>query len=121
MDIINEIYNTEGRLNRKRYFKYYLILVLVSTAISFVIGFIIGLLTGKAESTLLDVTTGIVSLITGVGGWMLGIRRLHDLDKSGWFMLLILVPFVNLIFLLYLWFMPGTVGYNRFGADPLES
>ena len=121
MDIVNEIYTTEGRLNRKRYFKYYIILVLVSTIISFIIGFIISLLTGTADNILFDLFTGIVSLATGIGGIMLGVRRLHDLNRNGWFMILLFVPFINLIFLLYLWFAPGTFGDNRFGADPLQS
>lgn len=121
MEIINEIYTTEGRLNRLRYFKYYIMLVIVSTIIAFIAGFIGGFISGDANSVLVTVPTGIISLATGIGGIMLGIRRLHDLDKSGWFMLVTLIPFVNLIFLLYLWFMPGTVGYNRFGADPLQS
>lgn len=121
MELINEIYTTDGRLNRLRYFKYYIILVIVSTVIAFVVGFIGGLVTGNADSILVTVPTGLVSLVTAVGGFMLGIRRLHDLNKSGWFMLLMLVPVVNLAFLLYLWFMPGTVGYNRFGADPLQN
>jgi len=48
----------------------------------------------------------------------IAIRRLHDLDKSGWFYLLALVPLVSLILLV--WFcMKGTDGPNRFGPDPL--
>ncbi|MBR7025121.1 MAG: DUF805 domain-containing protein [Selenomonadaceae bacterium] len=121
MELINEIYTTEGRLNRLRYFKYYLILVLVSAVIAFVVGFIGGFITGNPESILVKVPGGIISLITSIGGIMLGIRRLHDLNKSGWFMLLLLVPLVNLLFLLYLWFMPGTQGYNRYGEDPLAN
>jgi uncharacterized membrane protein YhaH (DUF805 family) len=41
-----------------------------------------------------------------------GVRRMHDQDKSGWF---ILVPIANLIF----YCLPGTPGPNRFGPDPL--
>lgn len=121
MELLNKIFTIEGRLNRLGYFKRYIALVVVSTIIAFIGGFIGGLITGDPDSILVTVPTGIISLATGVGGFMLGIRRLHDLDKSGWFMLLILVPLVNMIFLIYLWFAPGTVGYNRFGADPLQS
>jgi len=42
-----------------------------------------------------------------------GIRRLHDLNKSGWHLLLLLVPFVNFIFLLYLLLAPGEKQGNR--------
>ena len=125
MDIVNEIFTTEGRLNRLRYFKYYFLLLLVYKLINFVAEQIGGSLTGQAESTLIEAALGIVFLITGIGNFigfiMLDVRRLHDLDRSGWFVLLLFVPLVNLLFVLYLWFMPGTVGYNRFGEDPLES
>ncbi len=46
------------------------------------------------------------------------IRRLHDFNSSGWWTLLVLVPFVNFIFALVLIFAPGTVGENRFGPQP---
>ena len=42
-----------------------------------------------------------------------GIRRLHDLNKSGWPLLLLLIPFVNFIFLLYLLLAPGEKQGNR--------
>ena len=45
-------------------------------------------------------------------------RRLNDLDRSGWFCFLILVPFLNLFGLFYLLFAPGSTGNNRYGAKP---
>ena len=47
------------------------------------------------------------------------VRRLHDTDRSGWWYLVVLVPFVGAI-LLIVWFCTkGTSGPNRFGADTL--
>lgn len=51
----------------------------------------------------------------------LNIKRLHDLDKSGWFLLLNLIPIVNWGLSIYLLFFKGTEGPNRFGADPLAA
>ena len=45
-----------------------------------------------------------------------GIRRLHDTDKSGWFLLISLIPFVGGIILLVFFAMQGTEGPNQFGA-----
>ena len=45
------------------------------------------------------------------------VRRLHDVDKSGWYILLGLIPFV-IFYLIYLYCQPGTAGANRFGPDP---
>ncbi len=49
----------------------------------------------------------------------LSIRRLHDLEKDGMFVLLAFVPTVNFIFWLYLCLVKGTDGPNQYGEDPL--
>ena len=121
MELLNEIYTTEGRLNRLRYLKYQVMWTLISAVIVFILGFVGGFLSGSTQSILVTVPTGICSFITGIGNIMLSLRRLHDLNKSGWFLLIWLIPFVNIIFLLYIWLAPGTVGYNKYGADPLEN
>lgn len=51
----------------------------------------------------------------------LSIRRLHDLEKDGMFVLLGFVPTVNFIFWLYLCIVKGTDGPNQYGADPLSN
>ncbi|MBQ8418643.1 MAG: DUF805 domain-containing protein, partial [Phascolarctobacterium sp.] len=48
------------------------------------------------------------------------VRRCHDLDRSGYWGLLVLIPVVNFFFLLYLLFAKGTEGWNQYGPDPLE-
>lgn len=45
-----------------------------------------------------------------------GVRRLHDTDKSGWFMLLGLIPFVGGIILIVFCALQGTAGPNQYGA-----
>ena len=47
------------------------------------------------------------------------VRRLHDTNRSGWWLLLILVPLVGLVLVVFL-LLPGTKGPNRFGSDPKE-
>lgn len=50
-----------------------------------------------------------------------GIKRCHDRDRSGWFLLVGLIPIVGGIWLLIdLGFLRGTAGPNRFGANPLD-
>jgi uncharacterized membrane protein YhaH (DUF805 family) len=60
----------------------------------------------------LIVPVALVALVLAV---LFMIRRLHDVDGSGWWALLVLVPLVNLVFALYLLLKPGTLGPNRFG------
>ncbi|MBQ7198976.1 MAG: DUF805 domain-containing protein, partial [Selenomonadaceae bacterium] len=49
------------------------------------------------------------------------IKRLHDLDKGGLWVLIMLIPIVDFFFGLYLLFAKGTDGYNQYGADPLQT
>lgn len=60
-----------------------------------------------------------LSLLLGLGFFVvtmsLGVRRLHDFDKSGWWYLLAFVPFANVVFALILLFAPGTDGENSYG------
>ncbi len=50
--------------------------------------------------------------------WAVAIRRLHDTDHCGWWILIGLVPFIGWIWLLVLYVQPGTSGENRYGFDP---
>jgi len=49
------------------------------------------------------------------------VRRLHDTDRSGWWLLLFFIPLIGPIVLIVWWCTRGTSGYNRFGADPLPA
>ncbi|TQV73934.1 DUF805 domain-containing protein [Aliikangiella marina] len=62
------------------------------------------------------VIVGYIGLV--VWGFIVGIRRLHDLDHTGWLTLIYLIPFVNIAFGLYVLFAPGTQGANKYGARP---
>ena len=50
----------------------------------------------------------------------LGVKRCHDRDRSGWFMLVSLIPIVSIWYLVEIGFLKGTDGPNRYGEDPLE-
>lgn len=49
------------------------------------------------------------------------VRRFHDQDKSGWFVLLGFIPYVGGIIVLVFMCLEGTKGKNRFGDDPKMS
>ena len=46
------------------------------------------------------------------------VKRLHDLNKSGWLILICCVPIIGWVFSLYMLFADGTVGPNQYGEDP---
>lgn len=60
---------------------------------------------------------GLAILLPSIG---VGVRRLHDLDKSGWWLLISFIPLVGFIILVFWFVKQGTGGQNRFGADPLN-
>jgi uncharacterized membrane protein YhaH (DUF805 family) len=61
---------------------------------------------------------GVISLALLLPGLGVGARRLHDIGKSGWFLLLWLVPFVGWLVLLYWAIQPSQAGSNAWGASP---
>jgi uncharacterized membrane protein YhaH (DUF805 family) len=104
----------KGRATRSEFWYFYLFYVAVWVTI--------GALQSKM-SDLLD-RYGIFALVLVIALPMVqiaviiptiaaSVRRMHDIDKSGWF---VLIPIYNLVLLA----TPGTVGPNRFGADPAD-
>ena len=103
----------QGRAARSEYWYFFLFYVLVT----FALGPMDAMLTGNQAgvqplSTLFGLAV-VLPMLT------VGIRRLHDRDMTGWWMLLLLVPLIGSIALLVIFVLPGTVGPNRFGPDPL--
>ena len=98
----------DGRLNRLRFFLRSLVLGLLATAVGVVLMAVVSETVGTVVYTLLI-----------LGQFPLDIRRCHDLGKSGWWVLLLFVPLVNIIWALVLLFKKGTEGENDYGPDPL--
>jgi len=97
------------RSSRSEYWYWFLFVILVSI----VAGVIDGLLFGAT------VLGGLVSLALIIPGIAVGVRRLHDIDRSGWWYLIVFVPLIGVLVLLYWFVQPGTSGDNEYGSDPL--
>ncbi len=84
---------------------------------------------GSIVTALIDImvlgaeTQGVVNLLFNLAvllpGLAVAVRRLHDIDRSGWWLLIVLIPLVGILLLLVWFIQSGTAGPNRFGADPL--
>ncbi len=115
-----KIFTAKGRLGRLRYFTYSVIAMLI---LQIIVAALIAV-TGVQPPADGEPSTGfaIISLAAALPAILiaivLGIRRLHDMNLSGWFILLALVPIVNILFSLALLFWPGTPGANRYGPPP---
>lgn len=117
--------SAKGRFGRLSYLAWLFVAsVLVYVAV-FVVAIIFGVSTaaiGQAESGALGGISGIAILIFAAlyiallyFMFVFTIRRLHDVNKTGWLSLLFIVPLVNIIFGLYLLFAKGTQGVNNYG------
>jgi uncharacterized membrane protein YhaH (DUF805 family) len=110
-----------GRLNRIGYFlaSVYVLLPLLVVYVLLISAHGVnasrGLIAGANVITL--IVGAIVCLIAIPVGFSVGIRRWHDLNKSGWFLLLSFSPFISIFVAIYLIFFPGTKGPNDYG-DP---
>jgi uncharacterized membrane protein YhaH (DUF805 family) len=69
----------------------------------------------------MNVFSTLASLVLLLPGLAVQVRRLHDTDKSGWWVLISLVPIIGWIWLIVLLCTPGTAGANRFGMGPAEA
>lgn len=71
------------------------------------------------QNVLFMIVLWILSLVLTIIGLSLSVRRWHDLNKSGWWVLINLIPIVGWIYsLVMLGFMPGDQGANSHGPAP---
>lgn len=68
-----------------------------------------------------QLVSGLVNLVTLIPSLAIAVRRLHDLDRTGWWILIGFVPLIGIIILLVWYATKGTDGPNRFGPDPLAA
>lgn len=97
------------RSSRSEYWFWVLFVILLSI----VAGVIDNLLFGSSVLGTL-VTLGLL-----VPGIAVGVRRLHDIDRSGWWYLIALIPLIGALVLIYWFVQPGTPGSNEYGDNPL--
>ncbi len=140
--VYRKYFTFEGRARRAEFWWFVLFTVLVGTVLSFVDGILFG--TGRFGACDMmgswgrnmhftpggmgwcaqangGPLSGLFSLFNVIPALALWSRRLHDTDRSFWWMLLIFVPMIGWIVLLIFAVTRGTVGANRFGPDPVTT
>jgi uncharacterized membrane protein YhaH (DUF805 family) len=129
--LMQSLFSFSGRLNRAKFW-----LILIATDIvMFVIFGVLAVMGGgsldmAADGSMPMPTLGggivgvIVALLVIVAGvWIglaVGVKRYHDRGKSGWWVLIALVPVIGgLWYLIECGFLRGTIGPNGYGSDPI--
>lgn len=102
-----------GRIGRLRYLAYSIVLTILMLAVG---GVLMGVLSTMIASV--DVLAVLIYIPSIVVSLMMAVRRLNDMNQTGWLSVLILVPLINFFFGLWLLFAPGSAGSNRYGPAP---
>lgn len=113
-------YSFSGRIGRLRYLAYPMFSYLLSLLVALVVVLVLSFAGFRPES---ELASGIIGLIVMIpmmifGGIIYPIRRLNDLGKTGWLVLIMLIPIVNILFYLYLLFGKGDAEENEYGNPP---
>lgn len=103
-----------GRARRKEYW----IFCVCYVAIIFIAAIVDGMMSGSNPKDMSSIMTSLASLALFLPSLAVSVRRLHDTDRSGWWVLVNFIPLIGQL----VWFvfvcLEGTKGDNRFGEDP---
>lgn len=117
-----KILSFSGRIGRMRYLAYNAGANLVMLAALIPLS---GGMAGLAAMPDLGSAFGILYIVLNVAALVIAVmwgkRRLNDLNRTGWLMLLLIVPVVNLLFILYLICFSGSEGSNNYGPAPVAN
>ncbi|GEN99078.1 membrane protein [Novosphingobium sediminis] len=115
-----------GRSRRREYWMFVLLFVLVFAVLNAVFGTneVVRTPNGFGYGSRLvgggGTLGGLFALVTFIPALAVSVRRLHDQDRSGWLLLLMLLPFFGGFALFVLMCLEGTRGPNQYGPDPKD-
>ena len=109
-------FSPKGRFGRLSYIAWS---VLTGFVIAVIAGFVLGTIGATNHARPPIAGLWVPQIATVVVGLLFAMRRLHDFEASGWWSVLLFVPFINFIFGLFLAIKAGSEGPNRFGPPRL--
>jgi uncharacterized membrane protein YhaH (DUF805 family) len=112
LEVLRKYAQFEGRAHRTEFWLFVLVNVAISFALS-IVDYVIG-----TDTEFGGVLSGIYGLAVLVPSLAVGTRRLHDIGRSGWWQLLLLIPLVGLIILIVWWAREGEREPNTWGPNP---
>ncbi len=108
MDVLKNYVGFSGRARRTEFWMFVLI--------NFIVGIVLTVIENIVGLT--GVITSLYNLAILLPCLALGMRRLHDTGRSGFWLLLLLIPFLGWLVLLIFYILEGTPGDNEYGPDP---
>ena len=114
--VLKNYFKFSGRARRAEYWYF----ILFNIIVSIVLGFIDGALGMMDYATGFGLLSGLYALGIIIPSLAVAVRRLHDTDRSGWWILIMLIPVIG--FFIFLYFMiQGSKPDNRFGPNPIAA
>ncbi|OEE69608.1 DUF805 domain-containing protein [Vibrio genomosp. F6] len=112
--VIKKYATFSGRSRRKEHWYFFLFNILIGIVLGFTDA-VMGNVTSTSGYGLLGSIYSLALLIPGIA---VGVRRLHDTGRTGWWLLIALIPIIGVFVLLYFTASKGDVGSNKYGYDP---
>jgi uncharacterized membrane protein YhaH (DUF805 family) len=107
-----------GRSRRREYFIFYAELIVAVISVILIFGGRIDENSFERIPSVVQISLGVLVLISILPSLSLHVRRLHDQNRSGWWFFISALPFVGHFIMLVLMLWNGTPGDNRFGHNP---
>jgi uncharacterized membrane protein YhaH (DUF805 family) len=108
LDVLKKYAVFDGRARRKEYWMFFLFNIIIA----FALGIIEGIIGGPG---VVGAIYGLAVLLPGIA---VGVRRLHDTNRSGWWLLIGLVPLIGAIVLIVFFVQDSQPGDNQYGPNP---
>ena len=123
LKVLKQYADFDGRARRTEFWMFVLFNVLVSIVLG-IVDAMIGTATFYGSGSMVSFSPGLLgglySLAVLIPSIAVTVRRLHDTDRSGWWVLIGLIPFIGSIVLLVFACLEGTRGPNAYGMDPKQ-
>lgn len=116
---LSKLTDFSGRASRSEFWKFYLSFLTLFILVLFGILVLIIMANPTISDGALDIISYAFSIPAALFTLSATVRRLHDTNKSGWLVLLGIIPFVGLILLIIL-ILPSDEGKNKYGNNPLR-
>ena len=108
LEVLKKYADFDGRAHRTEYWMFFLV--------NFIIAIVLNVLASQAS--IFSILAVIYSLATLIPGIAVAIRRLHDTNRSGWWLLIAFVPLIGAIVLIVFFIQPSHPASNQYGPVP---
>ena len=115
------LFSMNQRIGRLRYLTYIIVPYFISIFGLNLSSYFLSPEILKENRELIIIVILIIMLLNFSSLMISSVRRLHDLNHSGWFVITMIIPFIGLITFIYLVFFAGTKGNNNFGLQPAKN